>query len=67
MELFRQYHLGATVEELALQTGLPQDRIRVRLRAAALCFLSLGADRSFPLRFDNLEPFEIDWELFSFD
>ena len=67
MDLFRRYHLGATVEELAWQTGMPRERIRMRLRAAALCFLSLGADRSFPFRWEQLAAFEIDWELFCFD
>lgn len=67
MELFRRYHLGVSVEELASETGLPKDRIRIRLRAAALCLFSLGTDRSFPLRLDHLESFEIDWDLLSFD
>jgi hypothetical protein len=66
-QLLRRYHLGASVEELAAETGIPQDRIRVRLRAAAMCFLSLGADRNFPVQLHKLAPFDLDWELLWFD
>ncbi len=66
-ELLRRYHLGASAEQLAALTGIPTERIRRRLRAAALCFLSLGADRGFPVPWNRLKPFEADWDLISGD
>jgi hypothetical protein len=32
-----------------------------------MCFLSLGADRNFPVQLHKLAPFELDWELLWFD
>jgi hypothetical protein len=66
-ELLRQYHRGVSVDELAAVTGIPRERIAIRLRAAALCFLSLGTDRNFAFRPAGLKPFSIDWDLIWFD
>ena len=34
MELWRRYHLGASIEQLADETHIPVDRITARIKAA---------------------------------
>ncbi len=36
LELLAEYRGGRSIEELSLATGIPQERIRMRLAAAAL-------------------------------
>ncbi|MCC6859501.1 MAG: hypothetical protein IT158_13110 [Bryobacterales bacterium] len=67
LELLRQYHRGVSVAQLAALTGIPEERIAMRLRAAALCLLSLGADHNFTVKIESLEPFTVDWDLLWFD
>jgi len=45
VELLEAYRNGKSVEELSNETGIPADRIEVRLRAAAV-FLRRAKERS---------------------
>ena len=66
-EVLRWYHHSDSLERLALETGIPAETIRLRVRAAACCFLSLGTDRCFPVHLDRLRPMTVDWDLLWFD
>lgn len=67
IQLLRRHLSGATVEELAAETGIPSDRISMRLRAAVLSLHSRGMDRLLPVPARRLEEFYIDWDLLWFN
>ena len=60
VELLRRYQEGEELEELVASTGLPQDKVVVRLRVAALRQKDCAARRAWetPARF---APFRVDW------
>ena len=45
VELFRRFRLGSTISDLARETGIPQNRIEMRLRAACGYLSGSSADR----------------------
>lgn len=67
MGLLRRHLGGMSLEELAAETGIPADRIDVRLRAAVLYVLSRGLDSYLPVPVHRLRPFRVDWELVWFE
>ncbi len=67
MGLLRRHLSGASREQLAIETGIPEQRIETRLRAAVLYVLSRGLDCRLPVPVERLRPFQVDWDLISLD
>ena len=67
LALLRRHLGGASLEQLAEETGIPRERVEARLRAAAIHVFCRGMDRRMPVPLRRLIPFQVDWELIWFE
>jgi hypothetical protein len=65
--LLRRHLGGASLEQLASETGISEDRVEARIRGAVMYLLSRGLDRNLPIPFHRLQPFQVDWDLVWFE
>ncbi len=67
-DLLRGLQQGASIDQLAADTGVSADRIEMRIRAAILSLaMRQEEEPHLPAALQGLEPFVVDWQSLWFD